>query len=73
MARRVMSWVMVALGMIAALALVVDGMLAADGSPEPNPVFWLIVGLFLLFIGWDIVLHVRIIRSRAPSDPDRPN
>ena len=67
MVRHTMVWVQVALGVIAAVALVVYSTFAAGNVAEPSPFFWLFVVFFLLFIGWDILLHVRGSRSqRSP-------
>lgn len=70
MDRRVTALVLVALGLLATAALLF--LVLVQGLLATSPLTYLLYGLLLLvLIWWDIRFHVRVIRSRAPSDPDR--
>lgn len=65
MASRAADVGMIVIGVTSAVLLVVYGMLAAGGSAETDPVFWILVLAFLVYIGWDIRRHLRAMRSRS--------
>jgi len=70
MDRRVTALVLVALGLLATAALLF--LVLVQVFVATSPLTYLLYGLLLLvLIWWDIRFHVRVIRSRAPSDPDR--
>lgn len=63
MARNSFALALIALGIVSAGILLLYGLVAENGSPEPNPLFWLFVVLFLVLIGWDVLRHLRALRS----------
>lgn len=67
MDRRALTWLMIGLGLSSVIALVLYGILTAGG----DLIFWLIVAMFILFIGWDTLRHVRSLRSTTPRQLER--
>lgn len=70
MVHQAMAWVLVALGVLATATLLFLG-LARSIFAESPLVYWLGVLAVLVAVWWDLIWHVRIIRSRSTSDPDR--
>ena len=58
---------MILLGVTSAVLLVAYGVLAAGGSAETDPFFWILALAFLVYIGWDIRRHLRALRSRSAA------
>ncbi len=63
MDRRAAEFVMVLLGVSAAVLLVTYGLLAQGGTAVTDPIFWILAVAFLVYIGWDIWRHVRSLRG----------
>ena len=70
MFRRAMEWVLVALGALATVALV-SLLLVARPSTEPSGLYAVSGFLLLILLWWDIVFHVRVLRSPGVSGPGR--
>jgi divalent metal cation (Fe/Co/Zn/Cd) transporter len=65
-ARHAAELAMVLLGATSVVLLVAYGLLATGGTGT-DPVFWILVLAFLVYIGWDVRRHVRAMRSRGPE------
>ncbi len=57
----ILHLVQIGLGVVAAVALVAYVWLTASS----DPIAWLIVGFFLLVLGFDAFMHLRALRKRT--------
>ncbi len=58
---------MVALGLVSVTLLFIYGMVAFTSSAGVDPIFWIFVVFFLVYIVWDVRRHLRAIY--APGAP----
>ncbi len=63
--------VLILTGVIAVVLLVAWGLLAAAGSAGFDPVFWILVAAFVVYIAWDTRRHLRAIRTRTKAREGR--
>lgn len=70
--RRIMEWVLVGLGALATVVLV-GLLLIGRPSAEPSWPYLLSGFLLLILLWWDIVFHLRVLRSPAASGLGRPH
>lgn len=71
MSPRVLEVAGVVLGMFSSAALIVLGVIVAGRQSGSPALFWVILALILGVIWWDLLSHVRRIRSRAFADANR--
>ena len=64
MARQRADMVMILLGVTSAVLLIAYGVVAAMGTEGSDPIFWLLVIAFLVYLTWDIRRHLRALGSR---------
>ena len=67
MLRDAAEFVMIALGVGSGALLVFWGLSLTNASWGTLSLFWMFVVAFLAYVGWDVLRHLRAIRSRSAS------